>query len=266
MLLAELRMLYRRTLVRVLLGVLFAIPVLLAVAVRVSGGPGSGRGPAFLDQVAHNGVFAALAGLTVCVTFFLPLSVAVVAGESIAGEASLGTLRYLLTRPAGRVRLLAVKAATVVAYSLSAALAVAVGGLAAGAALFPVGPVVGLSGTRLSLADGIGRTLLAAVVVGLSLLGVAAIGMLVSTLLNSSTAAMVITAGLLVASLVIEGIPELAFAHPWVFSHNWLAFGDLLRNPVTWHNIARDLLLQGAYVAVFGAAAWACFTTRDVLV
>ncbi|MHB1928550.1 MAG: ABC transporter permease [Acidimicrobiales bacterium] len=262
---AELRQLFRRTIVRAQLVVLFLIPVLLAVAVKLSGGPRVGQGPTFLDQVAGNGVFAALAGLTVCVPFMLPFTVAVVSGDTIAGEANLGTLRYLLVRPAGRVRLLGVKAVTVVAYSVAAALAVTAGGLAAGSALFPVGPVVGLSGTAIPLADGIGRTLLAGLIVGTSLLGLAAIGMFVSTLVNSPVGAMVITAGLVVAALIVENVPELAFAHPWVFSYDWLAFGDLLRSPVTWTGITRDLLLQAGYVAVFGAAAWARFTTRDVL-
>ena len=39
----------------------------------------------------------------------LPLVVAVVAGDSLAGEAGYGTLRYLLSCPAGRTRLLSVK-------------------------------------------------------------------------------------------------------------------------------------------------------------
>ena len=88
--------------VRTLLAALAAVPVLLAVAVYLSGGPGAGNGPAFLDRASHNGVFTALAGLAVTMPFFIPLSVAVVAGDAIAGEASLGTLRYLLVRPAGR--------------------------------------------------------------------------------------------------------------------------------------------------------------------
>src|SRR5205823_2408142 len=112
-----------------------AVPAALAVAVYFSGGPSSGRGPAFLDRVSHNGMFAALAGLTVTIPFFLPLVVSVVSGDAVAGEANLGTLRYLLTRPSGRTRLLAVKAATVAIFCLSAAAAVAVGGLVAGAIL-----------------------------------------------------------------------------------------------------------------------------------
>ena len=103
MLLAELAGLFRRVRVRILLLVLVAAPFFLALAVRASGGPSGGAGPTFLDRVSHNGVFAALAGLVVTVPFFLPLTVAVVAGDAVAGEASLGTLRYLLARPAGRI-------------------------------------------------------------------------------------------------------------------------------------------------------------------
>jgi ABC-2 type transport system permease protein len=265
MLLAELRTLFRRTIVIVLLVVLFVIPVLLALAVYLSGGPSEGQGPTFLDRVSHNGVFAALAGLTVSIPFFLPLTIAVVAGDTIAGESSLGTLRYLLTRPSGRLRLLLVKGATVVAFAVGAAVVVVLGGLIAGAVFFPLGPVTGLSGTSFSLFDGILRCLLAAVIVGASLLGVGAIGLFVSTLVNTPIPATVITLGAVIAALVADSIPQLGFLHPWLFSHNWLAFGDLFRSPVSWHGIGRDLLLQVGYVAVFGTAAWARFTTRDIL-
>src|SRR5437763_4686909 len=121
--------LFGRMRVRALLVVLAGVPMLLALAVYLSGGPSSGRGPTFLDEVSHNGVFAALAGLTVTLPFFLPLTVSVVAGDAISGEANLGTLRYLLARPSGRTRLLAVKAATVAVFCLVAALAVVAGGL-----------------------------------------------------------------------------------------------------------------------------------------
>ena len=265
MLIAELRHLFHRTRVRALLVVMFAIPFLLAVAVKVNGGPSGGNGPTFLAQVSENGVFAALAGLTVTIPFFLPLTVAVVDGDTIAGEASIGTLRYLLTRPSGRARLLGVKAVTTVAYCLAAALTVAVGGLVGGALLFPLGRVISLSGTSLSLVDGVGRTLLAAVIVGASLLGLAAIGMFVSTLTDVPVGAMAVTLGIAVLSLILDAVPQVAFVHPWLFTHQQLAFGDLLRAPVRWNNIGKDLLLQAGYVAVFGTAAWARFTTRDVL-
>lgn len=264
MLIGELRTLFRRTRVRALLTILFVIPILLAVAVRLSGGPSAGNGPTFLDRVSHNGVFAALAGLTVTITFFLPLTVSIVAGDTIAGEASLGTLRYLLTRPAGRTRLLLVKAAATTAFCISAAGVVAIGGLLAGAALFPLGNLVSLSGTELSLGAGILRTFAAAGIVGVSLLGLAVIGIFVSTLTDVPVGAMAATVGIAVLSAVLDSISQVDAVHPWLLTHYWLSFGDVLRSPVQWHGVLADFRLQAGYIAVFGLAAWARFTTRDV--
>lgn len=265
MLLAELGTQFRRRRVKALLLILAAVPALLATLVRFTGGPNAGNGPTFLDQVTHNGVFAALVGLTVCLTVFLPLTVAIVAGDSIAGEASLGTLRYLLVRPAGRSRLLLVKAGTVAAFCLAAALAVAAGGLIMGAILFPIGPVTTISGTTLPLLTGIERIVLAALVVGASLFGMAAIGVFISTLTDVPVGAMAATLGIVVLSAVLGGVSQVQAIHPWLFTQNWSAFGDLVRDPIRWTGIVHDLRLQVAYIAVFGAAAWARFTTKDVL-
>src|SRR3989442_1379400 len=90
------------------LAVLAAVPVLISVAVKVSPpGPGGGRdgGPDFFTAITSNGLFVALAALSVELPLFLPLAVAAIAGDSIAGEANLGTLRYLLTVPVHRTRM-----------------------------------------------------------------------------------------------------------------------------------------------------------------
>src|ERR1700730_2662563 len=162
--LADIGLLFRRVRTRVLLLVLAAVPI--AVAVRLSGeGPSPGSGPRFFDQITNNGVFAALVGLTVTLPFFLPLAVAIVAGDAVAGEATLGTLRYLLSRPVGRTRLLVIKATTVTIFCFVATFAVAIAGLIAGSILFPIGGVTTLSGDTLSLAAGTLRIGLAAVLV-----------------------------------------------------------------------------------------------------
>jgi ABC-2 type transport system permease protein len=263
---AELALLFRRTRTQALLGVLALVPIVVASAVRFSGGgPQPGEGPQFLDQLTHNGVFAALVGLTVTLPFFLPLAVAVVAGDAIAGEANLGTLRYLLTRPYGRTRLLLHKGAVLVAFCVIATCVVAIAGIIAGAILFPVGPVTTLSGTTLSLTAGTIRIFAAAAVVGGSLLGLAAIGLFVSTLTDAPVGAMAATAGIAVLSGVLDAIPQLHAIHPWLLTHYWLTFGDLLRSPVRWTAITKNLLLQAGYMLVFITAAWARFTTKDVL-
>jgi ABC-2 type transport system permease protein len=263
--LVEARTQFGRARVRALLVLLAIVPVFLAVTVFLSGGPGAGHGPAFLDRASHNGVFTALAGLTVTMPFFIPLSVAVVAGDSIAGEASLGTLRYLLVRPAGRARLLLAKGMVVALFCLVAAFAVAIAGLAAGVAFFPHGEVVTLSGTALPFMDGVGRCLLASLVVGASMLGLASVGLFASTVTDVPIAAMAVTIGTVVVSAILDGVPEVSFLHPWLLTNYWTAFADLARDPVPWHGIWKDLVLQAGYVAVFGAGAWARMTSRDVL-
>ena len=80
---------------------LAAIPVLIAVAVRLSSAVPPGRGPAFLDRITQNGLFVGVTAMLVSVPLFLPLTVGVVAGDTMAGEAGLGTLRYLLVAPGG---------------------------------------------------------------------------------------------------------------------------------------------------------------------
>jgi ABC-2 type transport system permease protein len=263
--LVEARTVLGRARVRALLVVLAAVPVFLVVAVRLSGGPAAGNGPAFVDRVSHNAVFAALASLVVAMPFFIPLSVAVVAGDSIAGEASLGTLRYLLVQPAGRTRLLLAKAVVLALFCVVAAIDIAVVGLIAGVVLFPHGAVVTVSGTTISFVDGVGRSLIAAVVVGASMFGLASIGLFVSTVSDAPIAVVAITVGLVIVSGILDSISEVSFLHPWLFTNYWTAFYDLVRAPVYWHNIWKDLVLQAGYVAIFGAAAWARMTSRDVL-
>ncbi|MGW4203426.1 ABC transporter permease [Streptomyces sp. NPDC004726] len=252
-----------------LLGVLAAVPALIGIAVKIETGDGTGpsgggEGPAFIAQITNNGLFLVFAALAATLPVFLPMAVGVVAGDAIAGEANTGTLRYLLVAPAGRTRLLFAKYATVLAFCLIATLVVAVSALAVGAILFPLGDVTTISGTTISFGEGLLRAGLIALAVAASLAGIAALGLFVSTLTGSGIAAMATTVGLLITVQILGNIPQLDAVHPYLFPHYWLSFSDLLREPVYWDEIQKNLGLQALYAAVFGSAAWARFTTKDV--
>ncbi|MFI1396279.1 ABC transporter permease [Streptomyces sp. NPDC020681] len=253
-----------------LLGVLAAVPVLIGIAVRIetgnggsAGGPG-GEGPAFITQITNNGLFLVFAALAATLPVFLPMAIGVIAGDSIAGEANAGTLRYLLVAPAGRTRLLLAKYATICAFCLVATLVVAASALAVGALFFPLGEVTTISGTTISFGDGLLRAALIAVVVAASLTGMAALGLFVSTLTGSGIAAMATTIGLLITAQILDTIPQLHAIQPYLFPHYWLSFADLMREPVYWDEVQKNLGLQAVYAAVFGSAAWARFTTKDI--
>ncbi|GAA0684043.1 ABC transporter permease [Kitasatospora atroaurantiaca] len=262
---SELGLTFRRARSIALLAILAVLPVLIGVVVKLqTGDSGRGEGPAFIAQVTQNGLFLVFTALAVALPVFLPMTVGVVAGDSIAGEASTGTLRYLLVAPAGRSRLLAAKFAAGLAFCLAATLAVAAAALATGAALFPLGEVTLLSGDTIGLAAALLRAVLVAGVVAASLAGLVAIGLFISTLTGSGIAAMASTVGLVITVQILDTFPQLHAIQPFLFTHQWLSFGDLLRQPMHWDNVLENLGLQAVYVAVFGSAAWARFTSRDI--
>jgi ABC-2 type transport system permease protein len=262
---SELRLVFTRRRNLAILAVLACAPILLGIALKLGsrGGRGGG-GPAFIGQITQNGLFLAFTSLVVTLPLFLPLAVSVVSGESIAGEASTGTLRSLLVVPVNRGRLLAIKYAGIVAYATVAALVVGVAGVVVGFVLFPTGPVTLLSGSVISLGSALVRVLLVALYVAAMLAGVGAIGLFFSTLTEVPLAAMATTAIAVVTIEILDAIPQIDAIHPWLFSNWWLAFGDLLRDPVALDQMAQGLLVDAAYIVVFGALAWARLTTRDI--
>jgi ABC-2 type transport system permease protein len=261
----ELSVLFSRRRTWAMLAALAAVPILIAIAVRVTRAGSGGNGPAFLDRIENNGLFVVFVALTVCVPLFLPLTVGVVAGDTMAGEASNGTLRYLLIAPAGRIRLLVVKYIGAAVFCLAATLVVCIAGALIGLALFPAGSVTILSGDTVSLADALGRSLLVALYVTLSLFGLSAIGLFVSTLTDVPVGAMAATIILSVASEVLDQLPQLDWLHPWLFSNYWLGFGDFLRDPISWSNFGTNAALQAGYLIVFGALAYGRFAAKDIL-
>ncbi|MDQ1525446.1 MAG: type transport system permease protein [Microbacteriaceae bacterium] len=262
---SELSVLFRRRRTWAMLFALAAVPVLIAVAVRVSSGITPGRGPAFLDRITQNGLFVGIVGLTLSIPLFLPLTVGVVAGDTIAGEASHGTLRYLLIAPAGRIRTLVVKYVAAAVFCVAAVLVVALAGIVIGLALFPVGPVTLLSGDTVSAGEGLARLALISAYVVVSLLGLSAIGLFISTLTDVPVGAMAATIVLSVTVQVLDALPQLDWLHPWLFSHYWLGFADLLRQPISWASFGDNALLQLGYAVVFGALAYSRFVTKDIL-
>jgi ABC-2 type transport system permease protein len=188
-----------------------------------------------------------------------------VAGDTIAGEAAQGTLRYLLVAPAGRPRLLVVKFVGAAVFCFAAPVVVVLAGTLTGAALFPIGSVTLLSGDQVPLADGLLRLLLMALYVGVAMLGLTAVGLFVSTLTDVPVGAMAATVVLAVTSQVLDQLPQLAWLHPFLLSDSWLDLVDLLREPIEWGSFGTNALLQLGYVVVFGALAYGRFTTRDVL-
>jgi ABC-2 type transport system permease protein len=274
MIAVELRKLVRsrRTWVTILL--IDTLPTLVAVLLALTDlGPRPGTGPAFLSAVLTDGTLFPLAAIAIILPLFLPIAVAIVAGEAIAGEAQAGTLRYVLIRPVGRTRLLVAKLVSVMTFVLLAVLVVAATAYLTGTLLLGHEEIAAgaggtatnsVSGTSLSTQELLLRTLLALVYAMLSMLGVAAIALFLSTVVESPLAAALGTLAVLIASTLLLTLDAANALQPFLPTRYWLSFVDLFRDPILWRDVLRGTGLQLVYVVVFLAAGWANFTTKDI--
>jgi len=264
--LSELKVMFTRRRTWAMLAAIALIPILLAVAVALSSARlAPGEGPPFLVEVTQNGLFTGFTAMMLAMPLFLPLTVSVVAGDTIAGEAGLGTLRYLLISPVGRVRLLVTKYLASLVFILAGTFTLMIVGAAIGAILFPVGPVTLLSGFTISIFEAFGRMALVALYTTVSLSGMAAVGLFISTLTTVPVGAMTATLVTSGVSNILGNIPQLEWMHSWLFTYYWPYFADLLRAPIEWGSMLNNIVLQLGWIAVFGALAYGRFTTKDIL-
>lgn len=270
----ELRLMLRRRRVWLCWGLLCALPALIAALLAGTGiAPAPGQGGAFLSAVVSNGQLFPAAALAIVLPVFLPITVAVVSGDAVAGEANAGMLRYLLVRPVGRLRLLVAKLVSTAAFVLLAVLFVTVTAYVVGVAAFGFGPdaaaggagaVTSLSGTVLTPAQLAERTLFTVGYLALCMLAIGAIGLFFSTLTDSPLAAALGVLAVVVTSAALLPLEAADAVERYLPTTHWLAWIDLYRDPIAWSAVREGAGVQLAYVAVAFGAAWANFATKDV--
>lgn len=267
----ELAKLARRPRTWLTLLLLNLLPTVVAVLLSVTDlAPRPGQGPAFLSAVLANGELFAVAALAIVLPLFLPIAVSVIAGDSVAGEAQAGTLRYLLTRPVSRSRLLVAKLVAMVVFTVVAVVLVAGVGYVVGRLVIggqPVTPgtsLTSVSGTPLSALQLAERIVLAMGYVVLSMLGVGALALLLSTFTDSPLSATLGALAFLIGSSLLLTLDAARSLQPYLPTRYWLSFIDLFRDPILWRDVERGVLLQLVYVVVFLGVAWANFATKDI--
>jgi len=280
----ELMKLVRRPRTWISLVLLCGLPVLVAVFVAVTHVvPPPGQGPTLLSAVLSNGSLYPAAALAIILPIFLPVAVSVMAGDTIAGEAGSGMLRYLLARPVGRTRLLLAKLIAVIVYTLAAVIAVAVTAYITGTLLFGSQPVAvtpsggpgsggiaahlavnSLAGTAMTPADILLRTAGTIAFIAVSMLGVASIALFFSTIIDSALTATLGALAALVTSATLVALNAAGSVNPYLPTRYWLAWVDFFRQPILWRDIDRGFAVQAVYVLVLLGAAWANFATKDI--
>lgn len=246
-------------------GALAALPIIATVATALSEGSESGN-PSFYTISTASGVNNAIAALAFMSPFFLAIVVAVFGGETVAGEAQWGTLRSLLVRPVGRVRLLFRKLSAAMVLSVVATYWIAVVGLVAGTIAFGWhGVRAPLVGEVWSAWEGAMRLGLASGYVAWSSLFILAFAFMISTMSDQPYGAMGAAVGLAISSQILDALPALENVQPWLPTHYLFAWQQFFLPRPDWDPLTKGMLVQLLYAAVFlGAALW-WFRRKDIL-
>lgn len=264
---SELRLIATRRRNLVGLAVLCAVPVILAVVLALSNSAersGTADAPPFVAMMFGNGLLVVTGTFSVECLVFIPLAMCMLAADSLSGEANAGTLRYLLTVPIGRTRLLFVKYAAAAIAAVITIAAVAITGALTGFALFGTDELVTLSGAKIPFEESLWRVGLMCLYIMFMMVAFLAVAMFAATLTDQPAATVVGCLLYVLLDQLLVTTPDLAWLNPYLFTGYWRDWGDLLRQPIETANVTNGLIVAVVYAAVFLAAAWARLTTKDV--
>jgi ABC-2 type transport system permease protein len=213
----------------------------------------------------------------------VPLLVALVAGDVIAGEANMGTLRLLVIRPVSRTRLLLVKFGASVIYTVLLLVWMALLALFLSMLLFGTNDMIIARNTvmeQIKSSDVLWRYIAAFGYATVALSTVAALAFLLSVFAENSIGPIVSTISIVIVLTILSEMRIPLYDNtvkPWLFTSHMLAWkgffysrsdGQGAALPGTIENlpaILRSLGVLLAYIAAFVTTAILAFRKKDIL-
>ncbi|MFI7432806.1 ABC transporter permease subunit [Micromonospora haikouensis] len=265
---AEFRRQASRRRTQLALGFMVLLPLIVLVAFQFDSGNdddgGGGEFSSLADLATSGGLNFTLFCLLVSASFLLVVVVALFCGDTVASEASWGSLRYLLAVPVPRARLLAVKLLVALAYSGLALLLLAGTALLAGTLRYGWEPLRSQVSAQLDPAEGLLR--LAAVLgyLAVVLLAVAGLAFLLSVVTDAALGAVGGAVLLWILSSILDQITALGGIRAFLPTHYANAWLGLLSTPVQTDDLVRGCISAIAYATLFWSLAFWRFTRKDV--
>jgi ABC-2 type transport system permease protein len=199
----------------------------------------------------------------------VPFLITLVAGDQLAGEATGGTFRLLLIRPASRSRILLMKYVTTIFYSFTLVAFLAVASLGLGLALFGSGPLL-VPGRILTIIPEeqlLWRMSMAFGLATISMWCVASLALLFSSLVENAIGPIVGTMTVIIVLLLLSSMPVDFFraTRPYFFTSYLNGWQKVLDEPIPWHVISTDLLIIVGHCVGFYLVTWYIFVKKDIL-
>jgi ABC-2 type transport system permease protein len=246
---------------------LLAVPLLMTLALYLNRNNHHDQGPGGVISLAqHNGLLMPLAAITLLSGFLLPLLASMVGSYQLAGEAETGTIKTWLMHSISRGGVIVSKWGVAVIYVAIGLVVVAVGAFVAGAVAFGLHSPTLLSGQTVSVAHGLGLSLLAYLYVLAGVICVLSLALFLATFTNSSLTAAIGALVVVIVMNIVGAFSYFDFLKPYLFTSRTDAWDSLLHQPIAWSPVLKGVLVFAIYTAALLVAAWYKFRRKDILV
>ncbi|MEV6812893.1 ABC transporter permease subunit [Micromonospora sp. NPDC051296] len=264
---AEFRRQASRRRTQLALGFMVLLPLIILIAFQFeSGDDDNGRGEfgSLVSFATSGGLNFTLFTIFVSASFLLVVVVALFCGDTVASEASWGSLRYLLAVPVPRARLLAVKLLVALTYSALALVLLAGTALLIGTLRYGWSPLRSTVAAQLEPAEGLLRLLMVLGYLAVVLLVVAGLAFLLSVITDAALGAVGGAVLLWILSSILDQITALGAIRSFLPTHYSTAWLGLLSTPVQTDDLVRGAVSAICYATLFWGLAFWRFTRKDI--
>jgi ABC-2 type transport system permease protein len=244
------------------LGASALVPLLfVTVLIFKTGGPNDIPLGRYLRQTGLATPFVVLFFMSI---WAFPLIIALVAGDIVAAETHNGTLKTILTRSRDRGEIFSAKVLAALTYTAVVVFLMGTVGLVAASLEWGFHDLTSLSGTTVSAAHGLVLLVASLAIYVVPMTGIAAFGLLLSTVTRNSAASVVGTLMWALLMQLLGVLPGTEPVRPYLLGTQFEAWHGFLRTPADWTPVIRALWVCAFYVSVPLAAGYLVFLRRDV--
>ncbi len=200
----------------------------------------------------------------------VPLLIALVAGDMVAGEANMGTLRMLITKPVSREKLLLSKFFAALFYTLLLLLWMAILSLLGSLLVFGRGDLLIMKSEQvivLAKADILWRYFAAFGFAAIAMFAVASLAFLLSIFAENSIGPIVATMSIVIVFTILTtmDIPFFRNIKPYLFTYHMIGWKGFFDQPLHYGSIAWSAGTLLLHIMVFTGSAIVIFRKKDIL-
>jgi ABC-2 type transport system permease protein len=200
----------------------------------------------------------------------VPLLIALVAGDAIAGEANMGTLRLLITKPISRSQFMLTKFFATVIYTLLLLVFMAILSLLLSLAIFGTSDLIIMKSEMIVILDShnvLWRYFAAFGFAAIAMTTVAALAFLLSVFSENSIGPIVGTMSIVILFTILTtmNIPFFNMMKPFLFTNHMLNWKGFFEDPVNYREVLKSALILLTHIVLFVSSAIFIFRKKDIL-